>query len=101
MAYLFVLPSPICEKKVDEACFQNCVDATRTELCLLHIIIVDQGGNTCIKIRTSWDANIRHGEDGKAAAAAVYAFNLQLLLPHLHLLLTIQLLLLTTLMVIG
>ena len=76
MAYSKFFPSPISEKKVDEACLQNFVNAAGTELCsFLHVVIVDQGCETCVNIRTCWDADFCHGEDGEAAAAAVDAFH--------------------------
>ena len=90
--YSKLLPSPICEKKVNEASLQNTVNAPSTRLCLLlHKVAVDQGGETGVQIWTGCNADVCHGEDGKAAAATVYALHL----------LPFQLFLLARLMVIG
>ena len=95
--YSKLLPSPICEEKVNEASLQNTVNAPSTWLCLLlHIKVVNQGGKTCVEIWTSCNAYICHGKDCKAAAATAYALHL---LPLLFL--PFQLLLLARLMVIG
>ena len=76
------LPSPICEKKVNESSLQNAVNAPRTQLGLLNIIVmVNQGGKTRVKIWTSCDADICHGKDGWAATTTVCPFQILLLLP--------------------
>ena len=102
--YSKLLPSPICEEKVNEASLQNTFNAPSTWLCLLlHIKVVHQGGKTCVEIWTSCNADICHGEDCNATATTAYALHLPplLLLLLLLLFLPFQLLLLARLMVIG
>ena len=64
--------------------------------------MVNQGGKTSVKIWTSCDADICHGEDGDAAATTVHPFQIPLLLPFQLLFFPVQLLLqVAKLMVIG